>query len=148
MIKNIMSTNIIVGNINNNINDISNLMKIYDVGFIPICDNDKIKGVITDRDIVIKSISNNDDKIKDYMSTNLISVDINNSIQDLLKKMKENKIKRILVSDKNKLVGIVSTSDIINSNIDSKEIFDLLKNIYTKDKTKTNMNTEVDQFYL
>ena len=145
MIKDIMSKNIVVASIYNNINEIANLMKEYNIGFIPIQKEKKIVGVVTDRDIVIKSVSNNDTKIKCNM--NKISIDQNESIDTALKLMRDNKIKRLLVVDQEKLVGILSISDIINHS-DSKEILETLKVIYTIKDTDKLPVSEIDDFYL
>ena len=114
----IMTKSIIVGKIDSSITEISNLMKKYDIGFLPIVDNNKIKGVITDRDIVTEALVNTNDlskSIENYITTNIVTVDINKNIDDVLNIMGENKIKRIIINDNDKMVGIISLSDIINS---------------------------------
>jgi len=52
------------------------------------------------------------------MTTNVISINQNSSISEALEKMLENQINRLPVLDKNKLVGVVSTTDIINAYTD------------------------------
>jgi len=141
--KNIMCENVIVMDINSSIEEVCDTMKKYDIGFLPISDNNKIVGVITDRDIVVKIIANKDNKIKGYLSKP-ISIDINENLDDALNLMKKQKIKRLLVSDSNKLVGVISLSDLlgkIDTNEAVKEIFEINRN------TDTYI-TKIDEFYL
>ena len=147
----IMTKKIIVGNIDNSITEISNLMKKYDIGFLPIVDNNKVKGVITDRDIIIEALTNTNDlnkTIENYITTNIITADINKSIDDVLNIMGENKIKRIIINDNNKMVGIISLSDIINSKYNSDLIIKTLQKINEIKNNKDNYKTEIDEFYL
>ena len=99
MIRDIMSYNIISGKKEDSLKDISLLMKENNIGFIPIKDEDEYIGVITDRDIclAIPSINNVNDSIKSYITNNIIYIDINSDIDNALKTMGSNKVKRLLV---------------------------------------------------
>ena len=146
IIKNIMSKNIISCKSNSTIYDVAKLMKKYNIGFIPIIDNDLI-GVITDRDIVIKCIFNNDINIRSYISKNIISIDENDDIKNALNIMKNNKVKRLIITKEKEIVGILSLSDILNNSNDNK-IINTIKSIYEIKDNKLNNNSEVDEFYL
>lgn len=141
-----MSKNIISCKSNSTINDISKLMKKYNIGFIPIID-DKLIGVITDRDIVIKCIFNNDSNIKSYINRNIITIEENKNIEDALKLMSTSKIKRLIVTKEKEIVGILSLSDILNTNLDNI-IINTVKSIYEIKDNKLNNNPEIDEFYL
>lgn len=146
MIKDIMSKKIISCKSNSTIYDVAKLMKKYNIGFIPVID-DKLLGVITDRDIVIKCLFNNDTNIKSYINTNIICIDENEEIKSALKLMSKNKIKRLIVTNKKEIVGILSLSDILNSNLDN-EIINTIKSIYEIKDNKLNINSEIDEYYL
>ena len=93
-IEDVMSKKLIVGKNTATIKEISELMKKFDIGFIPISKNNKIIGVITDRDIVTRIITSNaqsSDLIESYISPNIISCDINSDIDTLLDIMKKSK---------------------------------------------------------
>ena len=92
-IKDIMSKNLIVKDINTNIYEISKTMKEYDIGFIPISKNNTIIGVLTDRDIVTKILANNDNKINGYINNKIITININKSIDDIINLMGNKKNK-------------------------------------------------------
>ena len=145
-IKDIMSRNIISCNSNSTIYDVAKLMREYNIGIIPIIDED-LMGVITDRDIVIKCVYNNDPSIKSYISDNIISIEEDKEMESALKLMKEKKVKRLIVTKEKEIVGILSLSDIIK-NSNSKEIINTIKSIYEIKDNMFNENSLVDSFYL
>ena len=144
-IKDIMTKKIISCDISSNVNDIAQIMHEHDIGFVPITKHGKIVGVITDRDIVVKIIANNDKKIEGYISSKLITVDINCDINEALKVMSKNKIKRLLVSKEEDIVGIVSLSDIIKNDID---VCETIKQIWNLNKHKKEGNVSVEDYKL
>lgn len=151
-----MNKSIIYGDIDNTIEEICNLMKTYDIGFIPIKNKHYYIGVITDRDIVIKALTNNvelDNSIEPFITNNIISVDINNSLEEAIKLMSDNQVRRIMVKNKDKFVGIISLSDILSIHLD----FDVLKYISKIFMSINNTNftndidlpqAEIDEFEL
>lgn len=149
-INDIMSKKIIVGSTTNNLSEIAELMKKYDIGFIPIVDKNKLVGVITDRDIVINAISNNcsfNDLIDKYVVKNIISIDQNKSIDDALNLMALKKVKRLIVTDNNKISGILTLSDILGK-YDNEIILDTFKQIFEINRNDDLFSTEIDEFYL
>ena len=149
--KDIMIKNIIVGDGNDDIFKIAKLMKDNNIGVIPIKKDKKIIGVITDRDIVINIIANNDlnNNIEAYVNKNIVCCDIFDNVDTILDKMKNNKIKRILVKDNNKLVGVISLSDILNYYDNDRSIIETIRTIYKIDTNNYNQEiTEIDEFYL
>ena len=149
MIKEIMTYKIISSNINNSIKDISLLMKENNIGFIPIKDNDNYIGVITDRDIclALPTINNINDSIKSYITNNIIYIDVNSDIDNALKTMGSNKVKRLLVKEKDNIVGILSLSDILNYT-NNKNIINTYKTIFYIHDNNQSTIAEVDEFYL
>lgn len=148
-IKEIVNKNIVVGNIHNSISEVANMMKVHNVGFLPISNGQKIVGVMTDRDIVINCISNkvnNTVYIENYINRNVIHIDWNREIKDALNIMAREKIKRILVSDNMKLIGILSLSDIIN--LDEKNVLETIRTIWEIKDNKENIEPEIDEYYL
>ena len=142
--NNLISKNLIVVDIKSNIYEVADTMKKYDVGFVPVSDNNKIVGVLTDRDIVTKIVANKDELIESYISKP-ISIDLNDSIENALTLMSKHKIKRLLVSSDNKLVGILSISDLLNTDCNYIEA---IKEIFEINKNDDTYITKVDEFYL
>ena len=149
-IENIMTKDIIVGDVDDNICKISILMKKYDIGFVPIAIKNKIIGVITDRDIIVKAVCNNDfdNKIDNYITRNVIYIDVYKSLEDAINLMGKEKVKRLIVTNKKKVVGILSLSDIINTNINEDLIIKNLKKIWEIYRSIDEYRTEIDEFYL
>ena len=149
MVKDIMSKKIIFSDINSSIKDVSTLMKKNNIGFVPIKDNNEYVGVITDRDIClsIPTLKNINDSIKSYMSNNVIYIESNENISNALKLMGKYKIKRLLVKDKNNIVGVLSLSDILNYTNDFN-IIETYKEIFFIHDYKKEFTAEIDEFYL
>ena len=109
--------------------------KLADRGFgsMPICGEDnRLKGVLTDRDIVVKALA----KGKDPGSTRAgelgegkpVTIGADDSIQEALRTMAQHKVRRLPVIDGHQLVGIVSQADIAR-NIDEEKTGDLVEAI-------------------
>lgn len=127
-VKDFMTKGIVKCDINDEISTIAEIMETNNIGFIAVEDDDNIIGVITDRDIVIGPVMDNIDSIADFISTGIISIDEDKDIEEALSLMKKNKIKRLLVTRKDKYVGVISISDLLNSEHETT-IFDTLKEI-------------------
>lgn len=146
LIKNIMSKKIITNSYKDDIYEIAGKMKKYDIGFIPITKDNKIVGIITDRDIVINTLANKNNEPIIYTKT-ILSIDMDKSIEEALKFMKEKKVKRLIVTDKNLVVGIISLSDLIKHS-NEKVLIETLKVIYEIDRNEHDYKAEIDEFYL
>lgn len=151
MLENIMSKEIISASENASIQEVADKMLTFDVGFLPITNKNKVVGVITDRDIattVFKNATSLSHPIQDYIHKNIISCDKNTNIIDVLHLMKKEKVKRILVTENKKVVGILSLSDIIKNSKEEKEIIATLREIFTLHRNTDKYPTEIDEFYL
>lgn len=146
-IEHIMSRDLIVMDINCSIYDVAKTMKEKDIGFIPISEGNSIVGVLTDRDIVVNIIENKDEKIKSYINKDLIKININSSIEDAIKLMGTKKVKRLLIEDNNKLVGIISLSDILN-NLDNDILVENIKKIFEIYRNTDEYITKINEFKL
>ena len=98
-----------------------------DCGVVPITDDEeKVAGIITDRDIAIASASKNrvlsKIKVADLIGEKIIVCNADDKSEDALKKMRKYKIKRLPVLDETeKLVGILSISDVLLKDKKSKK---------------------------
>ena len=141
-IEKVMTKGIIVCRINDDIKKIANIMKKYDVGFLPIIDNNKIIGTVTDRELIVNEFN---DVINKHNS--LITVNYNQDVYEALDIMGKNKVKRLIVTKDNKAIGIVSLSDLVNYTTKDK-FTETFKQIYEIDKNNHYFNTDIDDFYL
>lgn len=114
-IRDIMTKDIATLRSDDTIERAARLMRQYDVGSIPVCTDDKIIGIVTDRDIAIRSVAPGQvDKqsVADVMSTNLVVGNPDMDVQDAASIMSDRQIRRLPIVENNKLVGIVSLGDI------------------------------------
>src|SRR5688572_18614549 len=99
------------------IGDIARMMRDLNVGIIPVVkDGGELAGVITDRDITIRVVADGlnplDNSVQDFLSPNPVYVSSDDSVEDARKLMSEHQIRRLLVVDDGKLVGILSIGDV------------------------------------
>src|SRR3954454_5551280 len=92
-------------------------MDELNVGVIPVCEGEKLVGMVTDRDIVVRGVAQQADtktmKLADVMSTNVRCVHEQDDLDEVLSQMAQTQIRRMPVVDGNdRLVGIVSIGDI------------------------------------
>ena len=93
------------------------LMDENNIGVLPIVENDKPIGVITERDIlrrvVAKGLDLDKKTVEDIMTKNPITIEHDASILEVTRLMSENNFRRLLVVKNGKLVGVVTAKDVI-----------------------------------
>lgn len=113
-IRDIMTADVESCSLLDNVYEVAVKMKELNVGAIPIVDRDKIIGMITDRDIVIRGVAEKhpgSSKVEEVMSRNLITISPDATTGEAAKLMAEHQIRRLPVVEGDKLVGIVSLGD-------------------------------------
>ena len=120
---------------NDTLLDAAKRLAELNVGAMPICgEDDRLKGMLTDRDIVVKALAQG----KDPGSTTAgelgvgdgktITIGADDSIEEALHTMSEHQIRRLPVIDGHRLVGIISQADIAR-NYDEEKVGDLVEAI-------------------
>ena len=102
------------------------IMSEKHVGTVVIKDNEHSIGILTEQDIVRKAVAKGlsaNEKVKDFMETKLITIDLDADIYDALIKMRDNNIRHLPVIEKNKMVGLLTIKDILKI---EPELFDLI----------------------
>jgi CBS domain-containing protein len=111
---------------------VAELMREEDIGAVPILENEKPVGFVTDRDIVINCVAsgyNLDESIRHAMTESVIFVTADQDINEATRLMKENQVSRILVVDQaQKPIGMVSLQDLVDST-DEEESAETLSQI-------------------
>jgi CBS domain-containing protein len=118
---------------NETVLDAAKKLKDLNVGSMPICgEDDRLKGMLTDRDIVVKVLAEG----RDPASTTAgelgegkpVTIGADDSISETLKTMAQHKVRRLPVIDGHQLVGIVAQADIAR-NVDEEQVGDLVEAI-------------------
>ena len=101
------------------IREASALMGKAEIGILPVAGKDRLVGILTDRDIVVRAIAAGKDPncpVKDVMTPEVKYCFDNESVEDVARRMIELQIRRIPVVDQDRiLVGIISLSDIVTA---------------------------------
>jgi CBS domain-containing protein len=116
-IREIMTRHVDVVPPNASIRDAAAKMKELDVGAIPVCDGQKLQGMLTDRDIAIRAVAEDRDPsqtaVSEVMSTEIAYCFEDESLEQAANLMESKQIRRLPIVDRNKqLAGIVSLGDI------------------------------------
>lgn len=116
LVKDVMTKDVATITAEDNVEHAAALMKEYNVGSIPVCRGENVVGIVTDRDIALRSsaegINSNTQKVKDIMSSNPVLGNPEMDTKDAARIMSERQIRRLPIADNNHLVGIVSLGDL------------------------------------
>lgn len=91
-----------------------------DVGAMPICgEDDRLKGMLTDRDIVVKAVAQgkslSDTTAGDLGEGKPVTIGADDSVEETLKTMAEHQVRRLPVIDDQRMIGIISQADVANN---------------------------------
>ncbi|MDF2556335.1 MAG: hypothetical protein K0R71_163 [Bacillales bacterium] len=131
-VKDVMSTGIDFCTTLDNVYEVAVKMKNDDVGIIPILDEGKLVGVITDRDIVVDGTAEKkagSTKVTDIMTTKLVTVTPETSIEEAAELMAKHQIRRLPVVEDKRLVGMLSLGDLATENTVDHAAGEALKEI-------------------
>ena len=110
-VRDCMCKEVCFANPETTIYDIAKLMECNGIGCIPVCDgNNSIVGLVTDRDVVLRTIACDKDAkttpVSEIMTTNVCCCEAEEDINEAQTKMANNQIRRLPVLENNKVIGI------------------------------------------
>lgn len=115
-VKEVMSTDPQTIDAGATLDEAARLMKEHDVGPVLVTEQEKVTGIVTDRDIVVRAIaegkSPDETKVSDVSSAELETLTPDDSVDDAVQKMRQAKVRRLPVVEDGKPVGIVSIGDL------------------------------------
>jgi CBS domain-containing protein len=99
------------------LNEVAELMENDDVGAVPVVEGDRLVGIVTDRDIVVRAIAKGKDPrgmpAAEISSRELVTVNPDDDLSDALNLMAQYQVRRLAVTaEDERLVGIVSQADV------------------------------------
>ncbi|OOM76431.1 hypoxic response protein 1 [Clostridium puniceum] len=116
LVKDIMSNNIVSLSSEDSIERAAQMMKQFDIGSIPVCSQERLVGMVTDRDITLRAVATgangSNQKISQFMTSNPVTGTPDMDVHDAAKIMSEQQIRRLPIVQNNNLVGMVSLGDI------------------------------------
>ncbi len=122
-LKDLMSRDVKVISPDMSIRDAAKAMRDGDFGMLPVGENDRMIGTISDRDIAIRAVADGKEtatKVRDVMSEGIAWAFEDDSVEEAAKIMSKRQVRRLPVVDRNKrLVGIVALGDFA---VESSEI--------------------------
>ena len=118
----------------------ANKMKSLDIGPLPVCDGDKIIGMLTDRDITVRATAEGLDpkqtRVREVMSKELITCLEDQDVKEAAELMQSKQIRRVPILNKDKrLVGMLSLGDLAHRTQDSKLAGKTLEEVSTPGKS-------------
>jgi CBS domain-containing protein len=104
--------------------DAAKTMASEDVGPVPIVEDGRLTGIVTDRDIVVRVVAEGKDPtattVSEIASSDLVTVSPDDDIDEVLSLMSERQVRRIPVVEGDRLVGIVAQADVARMGTDAK----------------------------
>jgi len=93
------------------------MLRDEDVGLAPIVEGDKLVGTLTDRDIAVKVVAEGKDpestKVRDVATTRLVTIDPDQSLDEAMRLMSENQVRRLpVIEEDGRLAGVVAQADV------------------------------------
>ena len=124
-VKDIMTRNMETVRRDTSVSDAAEKMRGYDIGILPVCDGDKLVGVVTDRDITVRATANKLHpelvRCQDVMTPNVVFCFDDQEVAEAGTIMQDNKIRRLpVVNRQRNLVGIIAIGDIALGTGDTK----------------------------
>jgi CBS domain-containing protein len=133
IVRDIKTQSVQIASPEHTIRNAAEAMATIDAGVLPVGENDRLIGMITDRDIALRAVSlgkSSDTPVREVMTTNLCYCFDDQNIEDVGETMSANKVRRLPVLNREKrLVGIVSLGDMARADGQSKTAAKTLNDI-------------------
>jgi CBS domain-containing protein len=95
------------------------------IGAVLVIDNEKLSGIFSERDyarkIVLKGLHSDVTLVKDVMTSKVITIDLEDKLEDAMQIMSDKHIRHLPVNDGEKLVGIISINDLVTTLINEQK---------------------------
>lgn len=132
-VSDIMTKNVRTATPVTSLRDAAAMMRDGDMGAVPIVDNGLLVGIVTDRDIVVRGVSegkNADSPVGDVMTAEVFTVGPEDFVFEAIRLMGERQVRRVpVVGPKGELVGIIAMADVALEMEDEREIASTLEEI-------------------
>lgn len=131
--REIMTKTVTTGKRGMTLQEVSAMLRDGDMGSLPIVLDNKLIGIITDRDIVVRAIAEGKDSsttVEEVMTAEVFSVKPDDFVFEAIRLMGDKQIRRVPVVDENgELAGIIAMADVALETEDEREIAETLEEI-------------------
>ena len=131
--RDIMTTSVKTATRGDTLRDVARMMRDGDMGSVPVVEDGRLVGIVTDRDIVVRSVADGrgpDTSVAEAMTTDIFSVKPDDFVFEAIRLMGDKQVRRVPVVDENgDLAGIIAMADIALEMEDEREIAETLEEI-------------------
>jgi CBS domain-containing protein len=133
-LKEIMTREVEIVHPDDSLQTAAQKMRYRDVGFLPVCDGDRLIGVLTDRDIALRATAEGVDPSKslskEWVTNPVVYCFEDQDVDEAAQLMREHQIRRLVIlgRDDKRLVGVVSLGDLA-TNIEEKKSGEVLHEV-------------------
>ncbi len=130
-IRDVMTSNPRTVSPADSIQNAARIMREEDTGAVPVVDNGRPVGILTDRDIVVRAVADGElnRPVRDIVSSSVVTARPDMSTREAAQLMSEHQVRRLPVVENDRLVGIVSIGDLAVKDGNDKRIGDALQDI-------------------
>lgn len=131
--REIMTSNVRTASPGTSLRDVAMMMREGDVGSVPVVDGNKLVGIVTDRDIVVRAIAEGkgaDTPVSEAMTGEIYAVRPDDFVFEAIRLMGDRQVRRVpVVGDAGELAGIIAMADVALEMEDEREIAETLEEI-------------------
>ena len=131
--REIMTQNVTTASRETSLREVAVLMRDGDMGALPIVENGKLVGIVTDRDMVVRAVAENkssDTSIGDVMTAEIFAVKEDDFVFEAIRLMGDKQVRRVpIINEAGELTGIIAMADVALETEDEREIAETLEEI-------------------
>ena len=146
-VRDVMVREVITVDENSTVKEAVDIMNEFQIGSLIVLERGKAMGIVTERDFLRRVLAGAKDvvntKMKEIMTTPLVVVEPSTNLEEAVKLMFQSKIKKLAVVDANKLVGIVTLTDIARF---QPQMIRMLKQLATKQAAPKSIQKVIDYY--
>jgi CBS domain-containing protein len=146
-VRDVMVREVITVDEDSTVKEAVDVMNEFQIGSLIVLEKGRAMGIVTERDFLRRVLAGAKDvlntKVKEIMTTPLVVVEPSMDLEDAVKLMFQSKIKKLAVVDANKLVGIVTLTDIARV---QPQMIGMLKQLTTKQATPKSIQKVIDYY--
>lgn len=119
-VQDVMAPTLVTASPGDSLAKVAQLMRDEDIGFVPVCDGPSLVGAITDRDIVVRCVAEGHEGVANEVVEHIMTrapatIQASSSLDEAGRMMSEHEVRRLPVLDGERLVGVLSLGDLVQS---------------------------------